>query len=54
MLSRISSSSAWQSLLPHHAHATDDLNAISAEKVTLISSRIRFLIERLISVEVKV
>ena len=51
MFSRMSSD-VWQSLLPHHAHPT--AHSISPEKVTLISSRIRFLIEQLISVEVKV
>jgi hypothetical protein len=45
-------SEVWQHLLPHHAFQPEPL--IPAVRVSLVAVRIRYLIEQLISVEVKV
>jgi hypothetical protein len=45
-------SEVWQHLLPHHAFQPEPL--IPPVRVSLVAVRIRYLIEQLISVEVKV
>ena len=45
-------SEVWQHILPHHAFQPEPL--IPPVRVSLVAVRIRYLIEQLISVEVKV
>ena len=45
-------STVWQHLLPSHSHHPEP--PIPPERVTVVASRIRHLVEELISVEVKV